>query len=118
MSTITDGATTVTPTLVLGHEVSRRSRTVIHPILGRPDPDVTLREAALRRGTLRVLFPDAESAYVCFSMHAGLSVLTLTTPELPSASMSYVVDGDADLQLDEDTRERCVVEIPFQEVAL
>ncbi|RZU64609.1 hypothetical protein EV379_0912 [Microterricola gilva] len=117
MSTITDGTTTITPLLVLGYEATRQGRNIIHPIIGRPDPDVTLAPAALRTGTLSLLFKDEPTAAGCMTMHAAAAVFTVDRDDLPGASMRYVVAGRIGVTLDPATLLRCVVTVDFQEVA-
>jgi hypothetical protein len=117
VSTITDGATTLTPILVLGHTVEAESRNVVHRILGG-GVDVTLRDALPRSGTLSVLCADAAAGYAMLAMHRAGSVLTLTDVDVPEVNMTYVVSGPVRLNLDEDTRELYVLEAEFQEVLL
>jgi hypothetical protein len=117
VSTISDGATTITPTLVLGHNVEAESRNVIHPILGG-GVDVTLRDALPRTGTLVILCEDPAAAYAMFALHRAGAVLTYTDTDIPAASMDYVVVGTPRLDLDEETRVVTLVEAPFQEVLL
>lgn len=117
--TISDGATSLQPLLVIGHQVSRESRNVVHKILGRPDPDITLREAGLRSGSLAILCATPADAYTMLAIHSNPGALTLTDTELPQASMQYVLaEGTAELVVDEQTQLRTVVSVPFQEVAL
>ena len=60
---ITSGATVIAPTMILGYESSRPTRTLIHDVPGRSDPDATLRPAGLRKGRMTLGFagPSAES---------------------------------------------------------
>jgi hypothetical protein len=108
---------TTTPLLALGYETSRESANILHWILGRPDPDVTLRTAKLRRGTLRLLYADETSAARACQLHAAAEVWTLTDDDLPTANMRYVVQGTIDRKLDEATSLRWLVTIGYQEVS-
>ncbi len=56
MATMTRGATVLAPVDVLGWSLTRPGRSVVHPILGRAAPTVTVRAAGLRAGTLRTLW--------------------------------------------------------------
>ncbi len=49
-TTITAGASVITPLLVEGFEAARSGGAIVHTILGRANPDVTLRPAGTRTG--------------------------------------------------------------------
>lgn len=104
------------PLQVLGYESQRASANVFHDVIGRPNPDVTLRPAGPRTGTLSFLFASEADAAECERMHAGTSVLTIDDPELPTIAMPYVADGAISRQLDSDTRALWVVGVAFREV--
>lgn len=106
-----------TPDLVLGWDSSRQSRTVVHDVLGRPDPDVTLRPASTRTGTLRLFFLDLATAVACEEAHAAATIWTLSTADVLPATMRYVVDGQIRLTSDGPAHARWVLEAPFREIA-
>lgn len=117
MSTITIGATTITPTLIDGYESTRESRNIVHPIIGTASPDVTIRPAMLRRGTLRLLFTTEAAAKTAEDTHANATEpATLVAPEASTVDMTYVVDGRISRALDEATRRAWIVLVDFQEV--
>ena len=114
-STIGDGTTTSTPVLVIGYESKRASRNVLHEVIGRPDPDVTLRPASLRTGTLTMLYATEAAAAACETMHQAAVVLTITDDDLATAGMSYVVSGSITRALT-DSRKLWTVAVDYQEV--
>lgn len=116
MTTISDGATTLTPLLVLGWSPVRESRTRVHPLIGRPDPDVTVRPAALRSGTLRILCEDEAAAAAMEALHAAGAVLTIADDDVTAVSGAYIVSGLLSVELDPQTRRRWVVSADFTEV--
>lgn len=116
MPTITRGATTITPSLILGYSAETYSRNVIHEILGRPDPDVSLRDDTLRSGTLRLLFEFEADAIEALELHATAGTLTLSYPEISSTDMTYVRRDRMTLSLDLATLTYWVLEVGFQEV--
>jgi hypothetical protein len=95
MATISDGTTTITPAAIVGWSTTRQSRNVVHDIIGRPDPDVTLRPAATRAGTLSLLFMTYAAALAAEQAHAAPAVWTLTggPDDEPGLVGTYVVDG-------------------------
>lgn len=109
-------AETVTPELVLNAwESQDEPGTIVHPILGSEWPDVTLRPAQARTGTLRLLFAtsaDAESARV---FHRAPAVF-LTASTLAWVPAAYVPAGPIH-PIQQETRTRWILEVPFQEVA-
>lgn len=118
MTTITRtiDAATVAPTLVLGDWSSDdEPQTLLHPILGREYPDVTLRPAAARTGTLRLFFWDYESADAARKFHRAAAVFHTVTDMawLPAA---YVPNGPIRCTQQRENAARWVLEIPFQEL--
>lgn len=116
-TTLTNGTVTVTPDEVNGYESTQTVRTVVHRVLGRPDPDVTLRPAATRAGRLELVFGDEVAAAAAVTAHAAPSVWSIATTDIDTIDMAYVVaDGDITRNLD-DSRVAWLVSIPFVEVA-
>lgn len=116
MTEITDGSTTVAPMLVLGWNAANALRSVVHAVLGSSSPDVTLRPSATRTGTLEVLCEGESQANEIVAMHTQGVVLTLIEDDLTSISMDYVVSGEVVAVLEDVTRQRWIVTIPYAEV--
>lgn len=93
MSTISDGTTTWTPSLVLGWESTRASRTVAHTVIGRADPVVIQRPAALRSGTLSILLDDITDALALEAAHAEPATFTLDLSDLTGPPIPGGADG-------------------------
>jgi len=118
MTTITHSTGTITPTIVDGFTSTRESGTLVHPILGSENPDVTLRPAALRAGILTLVFASASAATAAEMVMASAQVLTLTDPDVSQIGMSFVVTGGGiELDLDRESRSAWLLRVPFQEVA-
>jgi len=112
------GATTaVTPDLVMTFEASDETGTVVHPIAGRANPDVTLAEAALSTGTLRLFFLTHDDAEAAREYHRAPAAFTLTAPDMPWLPNHYVVNGPISRAQQEQNTLRWIVEVPFQEVS-
>lgn len=116
MSTISNGTSTVTPVTVTGYAATRASRNVLHAIIGTPDPAVTLRPAGLRTGTLEALFDTRADAQSAVTILASDAALTFVDTDHPSISMTFVLDGDVTMALDDDTRALWLVSFDYQEV--
>lgn len=116
MTTISDGTTTLTPMLVLGWSTSREARSVVHRLIGRPDPDVTLRPHGLRTGQMRILCEDMAAALAMEALHASGVVLTIADDDVAATSMSYVVSGQLLVELDPVTLNRWTVTADVTEV--
>ncbi|WP_457100312.1 hypothetical protein [Microbacterium sp. P5_E9] len=114
--TATNGAGTTSPLTVLSpYETLWTSRNIIHDLVGG-DIAVSLVAPRPRSGVLELLYPDEPSAFQCAALHEARSAFTLVETDRPSVSMTYVVDGDVTLRLDEDTLELFIVSIGFQAV--
>jgi hypothetical protein len=107
-----------TPALVLGWESRQESRNIVHPIVGISNPDVTLRPANLRTGTLHLFYMDEASAESIRAAHTAGVVFSLSSDDVDSIDMSYVVDGEIGTRLDDQTRIRWIVDVDFQEVTI
>lgn len=116
-ATITHLAGTIVPELIDGYTASREARTIVHDIINRSNPDVTLRAPGLRRGSFRCLFPVQGDAIAAYGTLGTPQVFTITDPEVPAVGMSFVVaEGDLDIELDDETRAAWWVIVPFVEV--
>ena len=120
MSTsITHSSGTITPELINGYQASRTTRSIVHDILNRSSPDITLRAAGLRRGQFRCLFREQADALTAYAALSIPQVLTIADPEVPAINMTFVVgpDGeDLDIELDDETRDLWWIVVPFVEV--
>lgn len=114
--TITVGTTVINPIAVEGYEVTRASQNVVHPIPGKPDPDVSLRPAALRSGTITVLFEDEEDAWIAHQALSLGEVCTFETTTRIGLDMSFVTVDNIDISLDPTTAAAWRVTFGFQEV--
>ncbi|WP_341935512.1 hypothetical protein MRBLWO14_001164 [Microbacterium sp. LWO14-1.2] len=116
-TTITHGGGAIVPALVDGFEAESETRTRVHRIIGRPDPDITLRPLDLRSGVLTLLFATGAAAASAESALRVPQVLTLSDPEVPQVAMSFVVaEGRMRTRLDPDSRSAWLLEVPFCEV--
>lgn len=115
-TTITTGSTTITPLLVTGWQASQESRNIVHTIIGRSSPDVTLKTANMRTGTLEMLFGTAADADEARTLHVEAAVFTLTSSELSQVNMAYVVAGSISSILEDETRRLWTISVDFQEV--
>ena len=116
MTSISDGATTITPLLVTGWESSRETQNVLHVIVGRADVDVTFRAAGLRSGTLTALCDSLELALQLEVLLAQPKRFTLTDTDHAAVNMAFVVAGAIAVQLDDETRVQATVAVDYQQV--
>lgn len=118
MTTITHSGGVITPTIVDGYTARREARTIVHPIVNRSAPDITLRAAGLRTGSLSCVFALEVDALAAFAVLAAPQVLTLADQDRAIGMTFVVADGDLDIALDDATRNAWVITVPFVEVAL
>lgn len=117
MTSISNGTTTIVPDLILGYDVSTESNNILHRIIGRTSPDVSLRADSLRTGELRLFFQNRTSAFAARTLHTAASVFTLVDAGMPELNMTYVRRGAMTITLDPETRQRWILTIGFDEVA-
>lgn len=117
--TVSDRYTTLTPDLVTDYGYARRSRSIIHELIGRADPDVTLRPASTRNGTLSYFAVSRELAYELELMHVAGDIFTVDTdPDDPTAvAFQYVLDGDLRVEYDAEN-DKWMTRVGFREVIL
>lgn len=117
VTTITHSTGVITPTVVDGYGAARTPRTILHPILGRADDDVTFRPASLQKGILSLVFAAEVAARSALSALALPQVLTLADPDISIAMTFVVAEGDLMLELDDETRGVWILSVPFREIA-
>jgi hypothetical protein len=114
--TATNGAGTTSPLTVLSPwETSRSSRNVIHPLIGG-GLVVSLVAPWPRAGEFEMLYETEAEAFACVQLHAAETSFTLAEPDRPNVAMTYVIDGDIRIRLDEGTLDLWVVTVSYQEV--
>jgi len=106
---------TTEPTLVLGYESSRPASTIVHQRLGGAT-DVLVRPAGLRTGTLRLFYYLEYDAAAAEDMLAKAASFTLNETDRYTINMEFVLSGTLTRYLDDQTRDRWVVEVGYQEV--
>lgn len=108
----------VTPILVDGYEATREPGNVVHDIINKTYPDVTLRAPGARRGSLRLLFATEADAINAFAAMAYVGDFTITDPDVPGIEMRFVVaEGGLYIGIDDQSRNVWWVEVPFVEIA-
>lgn len=114
---INHAAGTITPTAVKGWESGAEARTIVHYVPGREDPDITLRPATLREGTITLVFASAAAAYAARPFLVFPQLLTLASTDVPQVSMSFVVaNGRVSDVLG--AAGEWTISVPFQEVSV
>lgn len=115
-NTISDGSTVITPQLILGWEAAQDSRNVIHSIIGKAEPDVTLKPANLRTGTLQLLFLTAAEATSARVMLIQALPFLIESDETFLDNFHFVVSGAVSSVLEDETRKLWTLSVDFQEV--
>lgn len=117
-ATISNGVTSIYPTLVLSYASTRASGNKKHDLLGG-GTSMSLGKAGLRTGTLELFFPLEVDAAAAEALHGEVGVFTLVDPDRTTVAMSYVLadGGELGRELDDETRDAWVVRVAFQEVA-
>lgn len=114
-TTITRGATVITPRLVIGYTSTRDSKNVIHDLWGTSAPAVSLGPLGTRSGTLEMLFLTEAESVAAESAHALSGSFLLADTDRPSVGMTYVVAGRVTRSLDASTGTRWLLSVDFRE---
>lgn len=115
-NTITDGTTVITPELILGWNASQATRNIIHPIIGKASPDVTLKAAGLRTGNLELLFMNATEAETARTMLSQALPFLIESDEAFLDNFRFVVASSISSALEDTTRNMWTISVDFQEV--
>jgi len=114
-TTISNGSDVWTATQVDGYSATRTGRNVLHPIIGSNAFAVALRPSSLRKGNLKVLFTDVDIAQGFLDGLSNGDEMTLDSTDRPNINMQFVLDGDAELELDDEARRNWWVIFDWQE---
>ncbi|MFE7067484.1 hypothetical protein [Microbacterium sp. NPDC057658] len=118
-TTITHSSGVITPTVQDGYAARIKTRTRVHTILGRRDPDITFRPAGLRAGTLPLVFASRAAAWAAVDVLVVGQVFTFDDSDNPEIGMKFVVpEGELEPRLDDETRSVWLLDVPFQEVSV
>lgn len=119
-TTITHAGGIITPSALRGWSASAPINSRVHNILGRPDPDITVRPAGLRRGTLTLVFGTGAEAYAARGVLAVTQPLTLVNSGVAQVSMTFVVATESGGELGEvlGRAGEWTITVPFQEIVL
>lgn len=120
--TITAGSNTITPTLMLMLSEESSGGNIVTTIPGRESPDVTLRPASLRSGTIELGFSgagsDAASA-AALNVLRTPAVFTVAGADRATLNMTFVVqqDGRIRREIERETRDAWTISVDYQEIA-
>lgn len=115
-NTISDGVTTVTPTVIDGYRATTQSNNIVRQVIGASEPAVSFRTAGLRSGAMVCVFSDSDDAHDLFALLLEGSALTLSSSDRPEISMDFVSVEAIDIALDDLTRSVWLVTFDWQEV--
>ncbi|MCB7135362.1 hypothetical protein [Cellulosimicrobium marinum] len=108
--------TAASPELVLNYAYEREARTMVHAVLDRSEPDVTLRHTGLRRGTLALFCTSRDQAAFMEAVHTAALPLTLESDDDPLANMTYVASGRVGSSYDAEN-DKWTVTVDYAEVS-
>ena len=108
-------STVLYPSEVLDYKVTRASGNLVHPIIGRSNPDVTFAVPGFRKGVLKTVWPSDATAAAAWAEHMLTGTFQLTSDARPSINMYYVPDGECTQEYDHDAGVWLLM-VPFSEV--
>jgi hypothetical protein len=113
--TITWSGDPIEPDTIEEPEAMISGGNIIHTILGRDEPDVTMRPAGLRTGTLVLSFPDEATQAAARIAHQQPEEFALTVMGRSYLDMTYVLSPQG-IRSYRTPGGRFVVEVGYQEV--
>lgn len=114
-ATITHSTGEINPLAMPEWNESSEANTIMHPILGREDDDVTFRPFGMRRGTFTFVFATGAEAYAARAILRTGQRFELEHSTVPAIAMVFVVaDGSLGVRLGR--AGEWWVTIPFREV--
>lgn len=114
-TTITHAGGTISASMA-AWDASAETRSIVHPILGRSDPDITLRPTGLRRGEFTLVFATGAAAAAAWTVLSDPQPLTLSNSGVIEVAMQFVVAG-GDLSHALSSAGVWSLRVPFQEIA-
>lgn len=101
--------------LVTGYNGERPASTIVHDVIGRPDPVVRIGPFRTRRGTLTIWCDDYAGVSETVSVYARGEVVQLRQPDYPGLDMYHVTTRATEQPYDEEGR-RWRVDVEYVEV--
>lgn len=115
MATITRGTTTLTPSVLAPTSLTRRSRSVVHDVIGTDEVEITGRAPGPRSGDVRAVWPTQAAA------EAAAEALAVPGPPWtftgPGQTFTAAVVGDVTLESLTDWGGTWQVTVGVQEIA-
>lgn len=113
---ILNNETTIEPVMLLEYEAEVASHNIIHSIIGKGDPDVSLADDSTKIGTLHLFFDTKADAWNAFNALRDVSVWTLNDTDHPEIDMDFTRRDRMKIRLDMVSRRRWIVEMDYQEI--
>lgn len=113
---IINNETTIEPLMLLEYEAEVVSNNVIHTIIGKGEPDVSLADDTTRQGTLHLFFETKEDAWAAFAALRDTSVWTLSDTDHDEIGMDFTRRDNMKIRLDSTSRRRWILEMDYQEI--
>lgn len=115
MATISDGVTTITPTVRLNAADSYSSRNIVHELLGG-GVAITFGSAPLRTGTLDLYFDSEAAASTAYAFLKDGYVFQLADTAASTTNLNFVIAGNISRAWDASTSTAWLISFDFQEV--
>jgi hypothetical protein len=116
---LTGTALSITPYIITDYNYTVPTRNIVHEILNRTAPVVTLAPASTRTGTLNIFCATYAEAIAARDLHTKAGTFSWTTTDFtPAATMYYVVSGAVTVAQDSADVTRWMVNVEYKEVTL
>lgn len=106
----------IEPLMLLQYEAETESNNIVHRVIGKGEPDVSLAEDTTRMGTLHLFFETKADAWEAFALLRDISVWTLSDTDHEELNMDFTRQGRMKIRLDSVSRRRWIIEMDYQEI--
>lgn len=106
----------IQPVMLLEYETETESNNVLHRIIGKGEPDVSLADDTTKMGTLHLFFDTKADAWEAFTLLRDTSIWTLSDTDHEEINMDFARQARMKLRLDSVSRRRWIIEMDYQEI--
>jgi hypothetical protein len=117
MTTFTAGASTYVPLTVDGFNSTRAGGNVVHELIGTTDDAIALAPARLRTGTFKCVFSSLALANAFANAMSAAASFSVADTDVSAVNMSFVIQGNIAVELDDETRDAAIVTLDYREIA-
>lgn len=115
MATISNGSSTITPTIKLDANDAYASRNIVHELMGG-GVAITFGGLPKRTGTMALYFNNEAASKTAYDFFVNGYVFQLTDTDAPTTDMTFVISGNIGRRWGGTSLNEWILDVSFQEV--